>query len=551
MKPTIECRNCGAPVAQPDRGRARVYCNSSCRVQHWRSRNRKLAEDTDRASEREAEQVRLSAASDPAGAVAEWSRRTLKVPPGHPREGDPLVLPAYIEDFLREASASGMKESLLCVARKNAKSAGLAIWALAHLAGPLRKRGWRGAVASLTLAKAAEFRAQVEAIAKASGLEGIKWRRSPYPGAIESAYGELVVLSSDKNVGAASSFDAVFIDEVGLFNERSRDMINGLRTSVSAKDGRIYHLSVRGDSPLLQELLDNPEVHSVIHAGSPGADLFDKANWEAANPGLREGIKSWDYMDSITKRASHSPADELQVRALDLNEKLNPTLEMIVAPAELQACFVEALPDRKGPAVVGLDIGSARSLTGAAVVWPATGRMELHMACGGVPDLQERSKFDGEDYVSMARLGSLTVHQGRTVDVVRFVRDLAQSLNGVRVEAMAADNYKSSEVEDAMDRAGVRWPYHARRVGAGPSGGADVRAFIRLVLERRLKLLPHLGLVAAIARSHVRYDPNGNPGLHKAGARGRIDILSAAIIAAGLSAPRMERAAKGLSFAVV
>ena len=114
-------------------------------------------------------------------------------------------------------------------------------------------------------------------------------------------------------------------------------------------------------------------------------------------------------------------------------------------------------------------------------------------------------------------------------------------LAGVRVAGAAADSYKDSDARDFLDRAAVRWPIEFRRVGAGKDGGADVRAFQRLVLNRKLALLPSLALVTAISKSTVRRDAGGNPGLDKSTSRGRIDLLSAAIIAAGLAAPAFDR----------
>ena len=114
-------------------------------------------------------------------------------------------------------------------------------------------------------------------------------------------------------------------------------------------------------------------------------------------------------------------------------------------------------------------------------------------------------------------------------------------LSGCRVTAAAADSYKDSEVRDALDKAAVRWPIEFRRVGAGKDGGADVRAFQRLVLDRKLATPANLSLVTAISKSTIRRDGNGNPGLDKATSRGRIDVLSAAVIAAGLAAPYFDR----------
>jgi hypothetical protein len=66
----------------------------------------------------------------------------LKIPPGHPLVGQPLVLPDYGVSFLRDALA--VPESLLSIGRKNAKSAVIAVAILGRLVGPLRVDGWRG-----------------------------------------------------------------------------------------------------------------------------------------------------------------------------------------------------------------------------------------------------------------------------------------------------------------------------------------------------------------------------------------------------------------------
>ena len=144
-----------------------------------------------------------------------------------------MVLPPFAVDFLRAGWTA--HESALCIARKNAKSAICAVLALGFLAGPLRCPGWRGAVASVSKEKAGELRAQIEAIALASGVEGLRFRRAPYPGMVTSSTGSLEILSSDRTAGHSSGFDLVIVDETGLMPERSRDLLAGLRSSVSAK----------------------------------------------------------------------------------------------------------------------------------------------------------------------------------------------------------------------------------------------------------------------------------------------------------------------------
>ena len=92
---------------------------------------------------------------DSALALAEWAASKLVVPPGHPLAGQPMVMPDFGIAFIRDALAH--RESLLCVARKNAKSATVAVLVLGLLAGPLRRPGLRIGTVSITREKAGEL----------------------------------------------------------------------------------------------------------------------------------------------------------------------------------------------------------------------------------------------------------------------------------------------------------------------------------------------------------------------------------------------------------
>ena len=491
-----------------------------------------------------------SGPEDAVDALAAWAKETLIVPSSHRRlAGQPMVLTNWFQSFLRDAYKS--QESVISVGRKNGKSAGAAILVLGHLCGPLRAPGFRAAVASISKEKAKTLRDQVEDIARASGLN-VLVRHSPYPGSIETKFGIFETLSGDRTAGHSSSFDLVICDETGLLKERDRDFVAGLRSSISAKGGKIIHLSVRGNSPMMGELLENPAVVSHIYEAKAGCALDDREAWAAANPGLADGIKQIEYLERESDRVRGTPGDENSFRALELNQRLNPSDEMICTVDDLAACFVrrpKPLPERLGDAYIGLDIGEATSGTAACAVWPLTGRVELYLAFGDVPDLAARGRRDDAHYLAMKAAGELWTYPGRVVKPSSFLNDLQTALTGSRVRMTAADSYKSSEVSDYFDRARVPWPIEFRRVGAGKDGGHDVRAFQRLVLLSKIRIRESLALVDAIGKSTLRRDTNGNPGLDKARARGRIDVLSAAVIACGLSESQFDkpkRRARGL-----
>lgn len=278
------------------------------------------------------------------------------------------------------------------------------------------------------------------------------------------------------------------------------------------------------------------------HSAPADAALNDEDAWRAANPGLGV-VKSEAYMRAAASRAAATPGDEAGFRALDLNQPRSPTRELIVSLADWQACCDGAPPDRRGPAVVGIDAGGSTSMTAAAVYWPACGRLEVWAGLPNVPTLAEREAADRVapgTYSALAARGELALYPGRVTPVAAFIRDMAARLRGGRVICIGADRYRQAELVQAFEAADVRWPigrasWRGTGAGATADGSADVRAFQRAVLEGRLRLAAGHGLMAlAIAESEIRHDVAGNPALAKGRHRGRIDALQAAVIAVGL-----------------
>ena len=484
------------------------------------------------------------AGADLGEVVAEWAAENLRVPTG-PLRGQPFTLDRWQVDFLSEALGPGVREAGLSVARKNGKSGLIAVLLLAHLLGPLNAPLWRGIVVSLTGGLAAELRDAVQQTAEASGVDRLlNVRRSPPPGSIEGARGaRLTILASDKATGHALGSDLAVLDEAGLLPESNRDLWGAVLSSTSGRDGRMLSISIQGDGPMFGELKGRKGQSGVVWVeyGAPDdCALDDETAWEAANPGLASGIKSRTYMADMSAKAISVPADAASFRAYDLNQPRNPSTETVCAAADWRACerAAEDLPGRDGYCVVGFDIGGAASLTALAAFWPDTGRLEAWAACGDNPPLLDRSRADGlgDTYCQMESRGELRTYGGRVTPAALFLADCAARLGDSRVKAAGADRYRKAEVEDALGAAGLRWPMTWRGQGASASadGSHDVRAFQRLVLSERLRVQTSLLLRSAISESVIRRDAAGNPALDKRRQHGRIDALSAAVIAAGL-----------------
>ena len=475
---------------------------------------------------------------DPANAVAEWAETRLKVPPGHADAGKPMTLPPFAIEFFREALAPGIREAGLFVARKNAKSAALAVLILAHLAddGPLRRRGWRCGAASTSRDKAKELWKHCVAIAQASSLSGIWSGKVPLH--VSSDSGECEFLSADKTAGHASGFDLAVADELGLFPERGgRDLVAGLLSSTSARDGRLIAISVIGDSPLSTEMIKragDPATVVHVYQAPEKCALDDPAAWELANPALGT-IKSRSYMADMARRALANPQEASSFRVFDLNRPGVPERVPIVPAERYALCAAEPQPARHGRCFVGFDIGGASSLTAAALYWPECGRLEVWGAIGDEPPLSERGRADGvgDRYQRMNDRGELRTFPGMVTPVAPFLAWIDEILGGAIPAHAVADFYKGREAQTALNEAGTPWPVEWRRAGAGPHGFEDVRAFQRAVLSRTLRPGHNLMLDSAILESTVEPDRNGNPCLDKRRQRGRIDALSAAVFAIG------------------
>ena len=494
------------------------------------------------------------ATTDPAGAVAAWSESTLIVPPGHGAAGQPMALPEFAVTWLKEALQPQVREGLLCVGRKNSKSACCAVLMLSFLIGPLYKPGWRGCVVSVNSGKAQELLLQMEQICIAAGIktavratqEGIYFRRQPAPGAeVGGAAGASVqVLASDRTSGHASGYNVCLVDELGILHERDRALLSGLKSSTSARDGKMLSISIRGDAPFVDELLDRQDDPGVVvhmYAPEPDADPMAEATWHSGNPGLKLRIKSISYMRDRARLVKNVPGDLSLFRAEDLNMKGSPTREMIVSVAEWMALDDNA--DRAGDVVVGIDIGGADSLTAAVLIWPSTGRCEA-FAAAGVTDtrtLADRGVDDGvgSRYVQLHEGGELWgFHGARVTPVSGFLTRLLTVIGNHRVLSLGCDRYRKSELLDWMAEAKLSWPLVFRGTGAGSTadGSEDVLAFQKAVLAGWLK--PCRGnrlMMHSISESVLTRDARGNAAIERGRRRGRIDALSACVIAASLA----------------
>ena len=484
--------------------------------------------------------------------LVEWSR-SLKCPPGHPRAGESMDLPDYLVTYLDGALRA--RESLLSVARKNAKSTGLALLALGYLCGPLRVRGWRGAVVSLNLDKSREFLRLAVDLAHTNNLPLKAFAKRLENRNLGS---DLECLPATSDAGHASGYDAVFLDELGLYPEKSRSMIRGMYSAITARDGRIFCISIRGDNEVLEEIIqrgDNTETYVQVHAAGEESSILDEDSWHQANPGLKDGIKSIEAMRFAAKSAASTPSDIAFFKSHELNLQLRPDSQVLVTVDDWIKCESKDPPGIDGPCYLGVDLGAVSSMSAATAYFPKTNRMLVWGCFPEQPDLSTRGNSDGVGslYHDLVKEGSLRCFGDRIPDYRLFLEWVLGELGSVHIEAISYDRFRKPEMESLLDEMGIYANRYARGTGASSKadGSHDVRSFQRAVLTGRIQVEPLKIFRAALRYAVLRHDPAGNPALDKSSRRGRIDVLSAAVLAVGTSslAPAIERRAP--RFAVI
>ena len=162
----------------------------------------------------------------------------------------------------------------------------------------------------------------------------------------------------------------------GSTSERMRA---ALVTSMGKIDGsRFIALGTRpaDRSHWFQSMLDGGAAYAQTHAARESDPPFQLRTWVKANPSLT-------IMPALLKRVRQEAADAKRdpsllagFKALRLNLGLDDTLQSTLLDAGTwERCEGEA--ERRGPFVLGIDLGGAASMSAAASYWPDSGAAGL------------------------------------------------------------------------------------------------------------------------------------------------------------------------------
>ena len=197
---------------------------------------------------------------------------------------------------------------------------------------------------------------------------------------------------------------------------------------------------------------------------------------------------------------------------------------------------IEGEAERRGPYVLGLDLGGSVAQSAAAAWWPETGRLEGFAVFPEHPDLATRATNDGAGnlYAECHRLGELLLAGDMTSDVQVL---LSEALDRWGIPAaIAADRFKKTELIGHLNALDFPTADLVLRGMGFRDGSEDVRGFQLAALEGHVTPVKSLLLRASMSEARLIGDPSGNFKLAKGSegtrrSRAKDDVVAAAILA--------------------
>ncbi|MCC5966505.1 MAG: terminase [Natronohydrobacter sp.] len=484
---------------------------------------------------------------------------SLSIPEG-PNAGNPVSLAPFQRQFIQGALAADTTAAILSIGRGNGKSAITAGLALGGLLGIWDRQPRREIIA------AARTRDQgriiwdfVSGFAASLPIDlraRLIYRRAPrleieFEG--DGGGHVLRVIASDGKSALGGAPTMAILDERGHWPlDRGDELEHALLSGLGKRAGRAFLISTSAsdDTHPFSRWIDEPLPNSYVqeHRPSPGLPADDRESLLIANPGAIHGIGAdLDWLEAQAQRAIARGGSSLTTfRLYNRNERVSgESRDMLLTVDEWLACETDSLPPRSGAVVIGIDLGGSASMTAAAFYWPDTGRLECLGTFPSMPSLLDRGQADGvaRRYEEMQERGELTTLGDKTVPVAPWLVKVMEHVAGESVQCLIADRYKSAELSEAIQRAGIRVPVIWRST-VWKDSNEDCERFRRAAYDGKVKAQPSLLLRSAFADAVTKRDDSNNIKLTKARSMGRIDPVQASVIAVAEGERRSARPAQ-------
>lgn len=475
--------------------------------------------------------------------------------------GKPVRLLDFQKRFIIDVydNPDGTSRAYLSIARKNAKTATIAMILLAHIVGPEAFENSRIVSGARTRKQASEvynyaakmvmmspeLRKIIKTIPSQRILIGLPMNV------------EYQAISADAKGAHGGSPIVAVLDEVGQVRGPYDAFIEAIETAQGAYEGKALLIAISTQAPTdadlfsiwLDDARNSQDPHIVCHLHSAPADceFMDRKAWKAANPAL--GVfRSLTDVEEAAERATRLPTAENTFRWLFLNQRVEAS-SPFVSRNSWAACEASPLQLDGHPVYGGLDLSATNDLTALVLGARVDGVWQIHPTFWLPGDgLATKARADRVPYDVWHRTGHLLAAPGKSVDYEYVAEYLRGIFDRHDVKKIGFDRWGWRHLRPWLLKAGfteAQLDEHFVEFGQGfQDMSPALRALEAEILNGRVAHGGHPVLTMNMANAVVKSDPAGNRKLAKDKSAGRIDGAVALAMMAGVapleSAPEID-----------
>ena len=481
--------------------------------------------------------------------VMTFAERYLKVPNGK-LVGSPLKLDVFQEAFIYSVfdNPAGTRRAFSSRARKNGKTAEIAVILLAFLCGPEAVQNAELASGALSRDQAATVFKYARLMAEASPQISPLIRVIPSSKVLIGLPMNVTyrALSADGKTNHGGNFLLAILDESGQVKGPHDDFIEAVLTSQGSHDNPlliVISTQAASDADWLSIQLDHaeaagdPKTVSHVYTADESLEFDDPKAWQQANPAMGLFFNKQELVDGAAK-AKDMPTFANTFEWLHLNRRVSAHAPF-VSQHVWKANGSKPLPLSQCVRVVGgLDLSAARDLTALVLIGlDEESHQHIHTyAWTPEQGLHDRSKTDRQPYDVWVRQGFLRTTASATVDYDFVAAEMMEILADVEnLETIGFDRWRMDLFKRALERqGGSSLLEKLQPIGQGfKDQSICLDALEATLLNHRASHGMHPVLTMCAANAVVERDPAGSRKFAKHKATGRIDAMAALAGAAG------------------
>lgn len=456
--------------------------------------------------------------------------------------GQRIKLVEFQESFFYSVfDGANIRRAFLSKARKNAKTATIAMIIICFLVGPEAKLNSQIVSGALSRDQAAiVWNLAHKMIAQSPGL-------APLVHVIPSGKRlvgkpmnvEYKALAAEGKTTHGLSPILAVMDEMGQIKGPSDPFIDAVLTAQGAHENPlliVISTQAATDADWLSIQLDDaersqdPRIVSHVYTAPVDCELNDHEAWKMANPALGLFLNEQELIDGATM-AARMPSYENTFRNLHLNQRISADSPFVSKDVWLSN-GAAPLPLRGKKVYCGLDLSAVSDLTGLVLVGD-DGSVEVK-AWLPQEGILEKSRNDRVPYDVWARQGFMTLTPGKAVQYEWVAHELKRVFSEYEVQQINFDRWNMKFLRPWLEKAGFTAEEMAKFKDFGQGFGSmspALRSLETSLLDGALKHGNNPVLTMCMGNCVVEMDAAGGRKFTKKKSTGRIDLAVALAMA--------------------